>query len=58
MYTKVVGTSSIQPNTVNALQGDNDIDQLCRVLHVLGTPSEEIWPVSGIKILTHMLLIT
>jgi cell cycle related kinase len=24
--------------------GENDIDQLCQVLRVLGTPSEETWP--------------
>ena len=28
------------------LQGENDIDQLCCVLRVLGTPNERIWPVS------------
>ena len=28
-------------------QGENDIDQLCRVLRVLGTPTEETWPVGG-----------
>ena len=28
------------------LQGENDIDQLCCVLRVLGTPNESIWPVS------------
>ena len=28
------------------LQGENDIDQLCCVLRVLGTPNECIWPVS------------
>ncbi len=28
------------------LQGENDIDQLCCVLRLLGTPNEEIWPVS------------
>ena len=26
--------------------GENDIEQLCCVLRVLGTPNEEIWPVS------------
>ena len=28
------------------MQGENDIDQLCCVLRVLGTPNESIWPVS------------
>ena len=27
-------------------KGENDIDQLCCVLRVLGTPNETIWPVS------------
>ena len=27
-------------------KGENDIEQLCCVLRVLGTPSEESWPVS------------
>ena len=27
-------------------QGENDIEQLCCVLKALGTPNEEIWPVS------------
>ena len=27
-------------------QGENDIEQLCCVLRVLGTPSEKSWPVS------------
>lgn len=27
-------------------QGENDIEQLCCVLRVLGTPNEKIWPVS------------
>lgn len=27
-------------------QGENDIEQLCQVLRVLGTPNEKIWPVS------------
>lgn len=27
-------------------QGENDIDQLCCVIRVLGTPSEDVWPVS------------
>ena len=26
-------------------KGENDIDQLCCVLRVLGTPNETIWPV-------------
>lgn len=30
---------------VHYLQGENDIDQLCCVLRVLGTPSESVWPV-------------
>ena len=28
------------------LKGENDIEQLCCVLKVLGTPNEESWPVS------------
>ena len=27
------------------LQGESDIDQLCRVVRVLGSPNEENWPV-------------
>ena len=30
---------------IRYLQGENDIDQLCCVLRVLGTPSESVWPV-------------
>ena len=30
---------------VTLLQGENDIDQLCYVLRILGTPNETIWPV-------------
>ena len=31
---------------VSVLQGENDIEQLCCVLRVLGTPDEASWPVS------------
>ena len=34
---------------VHYLQGENDIDQLCCVLRVLGTPSESVWPVRNIR---------
>ena len=27
-------------------QGENDIEQLCLVIRVLGTPNEKTWPVS------------
>ena len=39
-------------NLLNILyvQGDSDIEQLCYVLTVLGTPNEESWPVSLIFI--------
>lgn len=28
------------------LPGDSDLDQLTRIFQVLGTPTDEIWPVS------------
>ena len=28
-------------------QGENDIEQLCLVIRVLGTPNEKTWPVSS-----------
>lgn len=31
-------------------EGDSDIDQLCRIFKILGTPNDEVWPgVSSLK---------
>ena len=38
-------------NQVHLHTGENDIDQLCCVLRVLGTPNETIWPVRYIVII-------
>lgn len=29
------------------LPGDSDIDQLIKIFSALGTPNEDVWPVSG-----------
>ena len=43
--------NNVQDTTchVTLLQGENDIDQLCHVLRILGTPNETIWPVRNCK---------
>ena len=33
---------------ISTQQGESDIEQLCKVLQCLGTPTEENWPVSNI----------
>jgi cyclin-dependent kinase 7 len=32
------------------LPGDSDLDQLTRIFQVLGTPTEETWPVSTLTL--------
>jgi len=39
------------------LQGESDIDQLYRILKLLGTPNNESWPVSEFIVCSHMYLI-